>query len=292
MPLGIKPVVDFAFKMIFGLPQNSAALIGLLNAILCLKHPITSVELLTPFTYQEFTEQKRIALDVRCRDSLGRLLNIEMQTAIYAGLLERLVYYACRMYVEQLRAGENYKSAAPSITICLLDRVLFRDTPQAHHRFQMLDTASGRELERAIEVHTVELRKYNLNEASIAEASKLEQWAFLLLRAQDYDAATLRRLLPGIEFEPAIQTIETISLKTEDRQMYHKRERAQRDYEWAISSAREEGIEKGKLAGKIQTLQELLGDEVTSDAQLVSCEASELAARIEELQRRLRSRPL
>jgi flagellar biosynthesis/type III secretory pathway protein FliH len=65
--------------------------------------------------------------------------------------------------------------------------------------------------------------------------------------------------LPGIAFETAISTIEIISAKTEDKQMYDQREKAQRDYEWAISVAREEGREegeqiglaKGKLAGKI-----------------------------------------
>ncbi len=56
MILGIKPTVDFAFKKIFGSPQNVAALIGLLNAILNLKNPIVSVEILNPFSYQEFAE--------------------------------------------------------------------------------------------------------------------------------------------------------------------------------------------------------------------------------------------
>jgi len=49
-----------------------------------------------------------------------------------------------------------------------------------------------------------------LEEEPISQATKLEQWAFLLLKAQDYDAATLKRFLPGIEFETAIETIEII----------------------------------------------------------------------------------
>jgi hypothetical protein len=92
----------------------------------------------------------------------------------------------------------------------------------------MLDRESGRELSNAIEVHTVELTKYNLVEKTISQAGKLEQWAFLLLRAQDYDAASLKQLLPGIEFETAIDAIEIISAKTEDKQMYDQREKAQR----------------------------------------------------------------
>ena len=107
MPLGIKPTVDFAFKKIFGSPQNSAALIGLLNAILELKQPIVAVEVLNPFNYQEFADSKLIVLDVRCRDNLGRMLNVEMQVSIIRGLLERMVYYACSMYVDQLSAGDR-----------------------------------------------------------------------------------------------------------------------------------------------------------------------------------------
>jgi predicted transposase/invertase (TIGR01784 family) len=94
MPLGIRPTVDFAFKKIFGSPQNSAALIGLLNAILDLKEPIVGVEVLNPFNYQEFAESKLIVLDVRCQDAAGRMLNVEMQVSIIRGLLERMVFYA------------------------------------------------------------------------------------------------------------------------------------------------------------------------------------------------------
>jgi hypothetical protein len=59
MPLGIRPTVDFAFKKIFGSPQNSAALIGLLNAILGFEQPIVSVIILNPFSYQESRSKRQ-----------------------------------------------------------------------------------------------------------------------------------------------------------------------------------------------------------------------------------------
>lgn len=93
VPLGIRPTVDFAFKKIFGSPENAVALIGLLNAILDLKKPIVAVEVLNPFSYQEFSESKLIVLDVRCRDDSGRCLNVEMQVSVYAGLIERLLQH-------------------------------------------------------------------------------------------------------------------------------------------------------------------------------------------------------
>ena len=64
MLLGIKPTVDFAFKKVFGSPENSVALIGLLNAILNLPRPIVSVRILNPFSYQEFAQAKLVVLDI------------------------------------------------------------------------------------------------------------------------------------------------------------------------------------------------------------------------------------
>ena len=40
-----------------------------------------------------------------------------------------------------------------------------------------------------------------------------------------------------------------IASKTEDKQMYDQREKALRDYEWALSGALGEGREEGKIEG-------------------------------------------
>jgi flagellar biosynthesis/type III secretory pathway protein FliH len=100
--------------------------------------------------------------------------------------------------------------------------------------------------------------------------------------------------------------------------MYDQREKAQRDYEWALSGAREEGervglekgerlglekgerlgaakgerlgLEKGELLGKIQLLQELLGSVPSSIEELRACETSELEVRLAALQQQLRDR--
>jgi predicted transposase/invertase (TIGR01784 family) len=256
MALGIKPTVDFAFKRIFGSPENEAALVGLLNAVLELPEPITAVEILNPFSYQEFAEQKQIVLDVRARDETGRWLNIEMQVTTFGGLPQRLVYYACSLYVDQLQAGDSYYDLQPAISICLLTKVLFSDTPVAHHRFRLTDERHGRVLDETVEVHTVELTKYNVTKENVAGASPLGQWAFFLLYADRYDGDRLRELLPGPGFEVAIRCLETIAARTEDRMMYDQREKARRDYEWIVESARREGVEQGLQQGLQQGLEQ------------------------------------
>lgn len=298
MALGIRAIVDFVFKKIFGSPENSIALMGLLNSILRPKQPIVAVEILNPFSYQEFVGAKQIVLDIKARDSRGRLFSIEMQIANVAGLTQRIVYYACSLYVEQLGRGGDYASLCSAISICFIDKKLFAEDPKPHHSFRLVDQASGRELENAIEIHTLELPRYNLSEETIAQADKLEQWIFLLRKAHEYDAARLRQLLPGIEFDQAISVIETIACKTEDRFMYDQREKALRDQQWLISGAREEGRQEGRqegescgiVAGKIQLVQELLGMAVTSSEVLLELELPALESTLNELQDRLRRR--
>jgi predicted transposase/invertase (TIGR01784 family) len=310
MLLGIKPTVDFVFKKVFGSPENVPVLIGLLNAILKLAHPIVHVEILNPFSRQEFADEKLVVLDIRARDSAGRWLNIEMQVTVFAGLLQRLVYYACTMYVGQLESGQNYADLRSAISICLLNKKLFRDDTVPHHRFRLADPEHGVEISDSVEVHTLELTKYNLQEATISSAPAIEQWAFFFLFADRYEPERLRELLPGVEFQQAISVVEAIAAKTEDRMMYDQRLKAQRDYQWGLDSARQEGMEKGmekgmeegmekgrkegrkegEAIGKIQLLQELLGDESSSPASLHERPIGELSAMLADLQQRLRSR--
>ena len=290
MLLGIKPTVDFAFKKVFGSPENVPILIGLLNGILELANPIVHVEILNPFSYQDFGDDKLIVLDIRARDSAGRWLNIEMQVSVFTGLLQRLVYYACTLYVDQLDAGQNYADLRPAISICLLNKILFRDASAPHHRFRLADPEHELEIFDSVEVHTVELTKYNASEETLCEATAIEQWAFFFLFADRYEPERLRELLPGVEFQRAITVIEAIAAKTEDRVMYDQREKAQRDYQWALDGARQEGRDEGSLAGKIQLLQQLLGEESSSTESLLERPMDELSTLLAVLQQRLRSR--
>ncbi|MCA9226756.1 MAG: hypothetical protein KDA47_14135, partial [Planctomycetales bacterium] len=88
-----------------------------------------------------------------------------------------------------------------------------------------------------------------------------------------------------------------------DRQMYNQREKALRDYEWTLAGALEKGREKGRAEGreegrdagieigKIQVLQELLGDAVSTISELQAKTSAELANLLGSLQERIRNRP-
>lgn len=109
------------------------------------------------------------------------------------------------------------------------------------------------EVSDSIEVHTVELAKYNLREETIGCAPAIEQWAFFFLFADRYEPEELRELLAGGEFQQAISVVEAIAAKTEDRMMYDQRLKAQRDYQSSLPIHRAASLPAGLLLARCPT---------------------------------------
>ena len=301
IPLGIRPTNDFAFLKSFGSPGNTLALKSLLNAILQLPVPIVEVRLQNPFNRQEFEDDKLSILDIRAVGQQGAIYDIEMQVSNHPGLVQRLVFYACEVYADQMRAGDNYQKLKPVYAICLLEGRLWGDSTRMHHAFRLMDRDTGRCLTGTLEVHTLEMGWYNLQEVDLATASLLEQWVYWLLHAHEYDAGTLKRLLPDSAFVQATEALERIAEITEDNIMYDRREKAIRDQRWLLTSAREEGLEEGREKGReeglvageiqlIQTLQEVSCQPVSDELTLRAMSLGQLKEMAAQLRTHLLSR--
>ena len=226
------------------------ALIALLNAILMLDFPIVDVVIQNPYNDKDFEDDKLTILDIKAIDSNGSIYHIEMQLSVCAGLVKRIVFYTCELFAAQMYQGDSYTQLKPVFSICLLNDKLWAKEETAHHRFRLEDRQTGRILKDTIEIHLVELPKYNLNKEKLVTATPIERWAFLFQNAHLFAAEELRELFPEEAFQLVISSVETIHLKTEYREMYETREKALRDYDWKINTAREEGKEEGREEGK------------------------------------------
>ena len=267
MPLGIRPINDFAFKKTFGTAENRVALISLLNAILKPKSPIVEVTLENPFNLQDFEDDKLSILDVKAVDGAGAIYDIEMQLAIFAGLVQRIVFYGCELYAGQLMKGDDYENLHPVYSICLVNGILWPDATRVHHAFRLADRESGRVLQGTLEIHTLELGRYTLREADLATADMLDCWLYWLLHAHEYEPAALLKLLPQPAIRQATETLARIAEISEDKAMYDAREKAIRDRKWELNAAFREGERegeikgeiKGKIEGKIELIRTLQG---------------------------------
>jgi predicted transposase/invertase (TIGR01784 family) len=307
MPLGIRPINDFAFKKTFGTPENRVALISLLNAILEPKSPIVDVTLENPFNPQDFKEDKLSILDIKAIDGAGAIYDIEMQLTIFEGLTKRIVFYGCELYAGQLKAGDDYAGLHPVYSICLLNGILWPDATRVHHAFRLADAESGRVLRGTLEIHTLELGRYNLRESDLRSASLLDCWLYWLLHAHEYEPAALLELLPQPAIRQATETLARIAEISEDKAMYDAREKAIRDRKWELNGAfregQREGLREGEIKGEvkgeikgeiklIRTLQAILDIPVGEEQNLRAMTLEQLEALTSSLQEKLRSRKL
>lgn len=303
MPLGIDPTIDYAFKRLFGDPANSDLLIHLLNAVLTPPLPIVAVQILNPFNEKEFAEDKLSVLDIKARDTGRAWFNIEMQSRAVGWLRQRIVYYNASLFVDQLGDGQNYSALRPAISICFLKESLFLEASAPHLRFMLSDLEHGVRLADSLEIHTIELPKYNFVEP-LSAGDPLEQWAFFLDRAAELESAELKKLLPDRPYAKATQIMETIARTPQERQLYESRRKAELDYRSGMDEALQIGLEKGREEGReeglakgerlvlveqVRFFQGLLAEPLSAEAELQALDLPELRRRLSDLQARVRA---
>ena len=90
----IDPKIDCVFKALLGSEENRNLLVHFLNAVVVddLNASIAEAEILNPYNDKEFLDDKLSVVDVKAKDSEGRLYQIEIQLLTYRHLPERMVY--------------------------------------------------------------------------------------------------------------------------------------------------------------------------------------------------------
>ena len=184
---------DVLFKIVFGSEGSAPLLRRLLNALLSLDglEQIEELDILNPHLDKSFIDDKGPILDVKARDKKGRRYNIEVQLSTGAGdYLERSLFYSTRFFAEQLQSGCPYSSLKKTVTISLLDFVLFPTLPSLHSRFFLWEPEQEHCLTELLELHYIELPKFSVSKAHHLR-TRFEKWLYFLkfseLLDQDID---------------------------------------------------------------------------------------------------------
>ena len=326
LPIDIDPTVDFAFKRVFGSPDNPEITIHLLNAILR-NHKIDSVEFLSPMIEKEYAEDKLSVLDLQLRADGFMSINVEMQTTVPFSLGERLAYYVATMYSRQLSEGMSYGELRDTMTICILTQNLFPGALPAHQVFRLV-SQDNLLLTDTIQVHTIELAKHVPIVDNWEQATDLEKWCEFLTRVPLMTVSQVAETFRDPVFIRAAEILAMIAKNPSERALYDARLKAKRDEEWIVKGSqlavekaqreaekaqreaekaqreaekgreegrvegreegRVEGIQVGQLIGRILVLQEFLGENSPAQEQLKAMDEPSLRALAEQLEIRLR----
>jgi len=124
MELKTKKLVrfDWAMKYILRNKANFDVLEAFLTNLL--KEQITILELLESESNQEAEERKFNRVDLKCKDSQGREIIIEIQNQRESDYLQRLLWGTSKAVVESLDLGESYQGVVKVISISILYHTL------------------------------------------------------------------------------------------------------------------------------------------------------------------------
>ncbi|EKV57273.1 hypothetical protein A966_05328 [Brachyspira hampsonii 30446] len=155
---------DYFVRYLFSDKGSEAILLDFINSTMLDAGMKTfrSVEILTPFNYKENYEDKETIADVKCITQNGSVVIIEIQLQGNSRFPERILYYWASNYSKLLKQGEKYDALTPVISINLLNFNL-DDSNNIHSCYMIYDTVNQRLLTDHLQIHIIELKKFNNN---------------------------------------------------------------------------------------------------------------------------------
>ena len=217
----IDPKIDCVFKALLGAERNRRLLIHFLNAILAgeLAAPLTEVEIVNPYNEREFLDDKLSIVDVKARDSSGRLYQIEIQLLNIPELPARILYGWADLYSAQLQDGDGYDQLQPTYSIWLLGQTLRPGVTDAVHRFRLRDDRGGSLVNHG------GIWLLELSECRIAAVeTEQDRWLKFFIEGGRLDAERLPAWMQTEEMRQAMSTLKAFSEKERAYHAYQARQ--------------------------------------------------------------------
>lgn len=223
-----------------------------------LESPIASLQLEDPHLHREHANDKLSILDISATLGTGTKVNVEIQLNNNHDMMKRSLYYWGKLYTSQLQKGMPYSALRKTITINLLNFIMFLDHKEFHTKGTLWNTQQQKLLSDDIEIHIIEIPK--LTEQWHEE--KVNPWKdpfvrwLLLLSANENEHLT--KLLEDIAMnqdpilQKAINKWERMSQDSSFRQAYDAREKVLMDEAAKFAHAETEGIKRGMEQGMKQ----------------------------------------
>jgi predicted transposase/invertase (TIGR01784 family) len=237
---------DFGFKHVFANPANKDLLLSLLNALLPEKE-ISDVEL-SPTEYKYHRDTNRIFFDLSCKGQQGEIFIIEMQRKRQHYFSNRSIYYMSLAIANQLKAGkihEDYPLKEVYFIGILNFNMMDTDEKTHLHNISLHNTLNGNLFSNKIHYVFTELLNFDKRESELI--SMLDKWLYLI-RYLPYLNTVPEKLNQPI-FQKLFQIAEINKLTKEERMLFDRRLKTQRDIEANIRYAADEGREMGRAEG-------------------------------------------
>ena len=237
------PVVDFAFKLLFGDYKRTERLKSLLSSILNLPaEEFEDLIIMNPDLSQDFSDDKYGRLDIRAGLKDGRQINVEIQVLPFSLMPERTVYYWAKLYSQQIKKGDNYIDLKKCITINILD-YNFSLANKVHSMYHISEDKTKEYLTDVLEIHFIDLEKLRRGMGIEGIDSSLLKWLRFLAAKHREEFEMLAK--NDKELQNAYEHLQEISADDRKRMEYEAREAWLMDQRTRELLARAEGKTEG-----------------------------------------------
>ena len=278
------PTVDFCFKELM---KNSKVRQGFVAALLRMKpEEVQETTLLPTFVSGELPDEKLGVLDVRVLLMDGTQLDLEMQVAYFAYWERRILFYLGRMYTSQLQRGDTYEKLQKCIHVSILDFTHFPEDQECYRTIHLRDDRTGKMYTDLLEIQILELGKLT---DSIHGGEDIVSWMKFFGGKSREEFEHMANTNEYVN--EAYQTLLNLSADDQKRLEYEAREKALRDHNSQMKSARElgmaQGIEEGRKEGRAEGKLEAYAELVQAGILSLEEAAKHLQMPLEDLKEKL-----
>ena len=171
--LNVSPKRDFMFRALFSKSDNVDLLEDLTSSIIGKKVKIKSV--LREARIGEVKEDSKYGtLDIKAKLETGEAVDIEMQMKEQESLINRAIFYASALTLDDFKNKQAYSEITPKIVIFILNYIEFEYDDVVNESFLCLKNHREKEISDLYKYYIVELPKVkNLNDEKY---NNLKRW--------------------------------------------------------------------------------------------------------------------
>jgi predicted transposase/invertase (TIGR01784 family) len=252
----IDPLIDFAFKKIFGSDPNKDLLIAFLNEVFRGRKHIVDLVYNQNEHPGDFRNEGGTIFDLLCTGNNGERFLIEVQRARQGRFKERALFYASRLIGDRVPKGKRAEWAYnidEVYLIALLEDFTLDDSPADRylHDVYLCNLETGKIFYNKLGFTYIELRSF-VKEGDDLNTD-LDRWLYVLknMSRMDKIPAYLRKPI----FEKLFSIAEYTNLTKEEKTMYDTSLKYKWDnqnvLDYAVEQAKLEGLKEGELKGEL-----------------------------------------
>lgn len=238
----INPYTDFGFKKLFGVEVSKDLLMDFLNQLLPERHVIYDCLFENSENTMAIKDERRAIFDIRCTSKSGETFVIEMQKAKLAHFEDRALYYTAFPIQQQAKIGTWNFKLAPVYLVALLD--FDYDTEKVRReivRKVSLIDQNGELFSDNLHFIFIQMTYFKKTENELE--TRLDKWLYFLKNLENFQE--IPNILNEPIFQKAFKIARVANMNIQEYKEYSSSLMNYLELNAAISTAKDEGIERG-----------------------------------------------